>query len=131
MPQPHAPSPNDAVLLSGCRTPIGRFLGSLKDIPAPRLGALVIKEAVRRAGIDPSSVEEVIMGNVVQAGIGQAPARQAAIYAGMPESVGALTVNKVCGSGLKSVSLAAQAIKLGEAQVVVAGGMEGRTVHRD
>ena len=124
MPSATSPSPNDAVLLSGCRTPIGKFLGSLKDIPAPRLGATAIADAIRRAGIEPAQVDEVIMGNVVQAGIGQAPARQAALFAGLPDSVGAMTINKVCGSGLKAVSLAAQAVRLGESDVVVAGGME-------
>src|SRR6266508_2451705 len=112
------------VILSACRTPIGRFLGGLSPLPAPRLGALVSREAVRRAGIDAGAVEEVIMGNVLQGGVGQAPARQAAIHAGLPGTVPALTVNKVCGSGLKAVMLAAQAIKAGDAQCIVAGGME-------
>src|SRR6266496_2285740 len=112
------------VLVSAVRTPIGRFLGGLSPLAAPRLGALVIKEAVRRAGVDAAAVDEVIMGNVLQGGVGQAPARQAAIHAGLPGTVPALTVNKVCGSGLKAVMLAAQAIKAGDAQAIVAGGME-------
>ena len=112
------------VILSACRTPIGKYLGGLAPLPAPRLGALVIREAVRRAGIAPGAVEEVIMGNVLQGGVGQAPGRQAAIHAGLPGTIPALTVNKVCGSGLKAVMLAAQAIKAGDEQCVVAGGME-------
>ncbi len=115
---------NEVVIVSGCRTPIGSFRGSLSSLPAPRLGAIVIREALKRAGIAPEAVNEVIMGNVIQAGVGQAPARQAAIYAGLPVSVECMTVNKVCGSGLKAVMLAAQAIMLGDADVVVAGGME-------
>src|SRR5690349_3512448 len=112
------------VILSACRTPIGRYLGGLSPLPAPRLGALVIREAVRRAGVEPGAVEEVILGNVVQGGEGQAPARQAAIHAGLPGTIPALTINKVCGSGLKAVMLAAQAIKAGDEQCIVAGGME-------
>ena len=112
------------VLVSAVRTPIGRFLGGLSPLSAPRLGALVIKEAVCRAGVEAAAVDEVIMGNVLQGGVGQAPARQAAIHAGLPGTVPALTVNKVCGSGLKAVMLAAQAIKAGDAQCIVAGGME-------
>src|SRR5881409_745420 len=112
------------VILSACRTPIGRYLGGLAPLPAPRLGAIVIREAVRRAGIEPTLVEEVIMGNVLQGGVGQAPARQAAIHAGLPGTIPAMTVNKVCGSGLKAVMLAAQAIKAGDERCVVAGGME-------
>ena len=112
------------VILSACRTPIGRYLGGLAPLPAPRLGAFVIREAVRRAGVEPGAVEEVIMGNVLQGGVGQAPGRQAAIHAGLPGTIPALTVNKVCGSGLKAVMLAAQAIKAGDEQCVVAGGME-------
>ena len=112
------------VILSAVRTPIGRYLGGLSAFPAPKLGALVIREAVRRAGIEDGAVEEVIMGNVLQGGVGQAPARQAAIHAGLPGTIPALTVNKVCGSGLKAVMLAAQSIKAGDAQCVVAGGME-------
>src|SRR5690349_15775268 len=112
------------VILSACRTPIGKYLGGLAPLLAPRLGALVIREAVHRAGVEPAAVEEVIMGNVLQGGVGQAPARQAAIHAGLPGTIPSLTVNKVCGSGLKAVMLAAQAIKAGDAQCVVAGGME-------
>lgn len=112
------------VLVSATRTPIGRFLGSLSSVPATRLGSLVVKEAVRRAGIEAAQVDEVILGNVVGAGLGQNPARQAALEAGLPDTVPALTINKVCGSGLKAVVLAAQAIKSGDAEIVVAGGME-------
>jgi acetyl-CoA C-acetyltransferase len=114
----------DAVIVSACRTPIGSFGGTLSSIPAPRLGAIAIKEAVRRAGVQPSDVNEAIMGNVLAAGEGQAPARQAALFAGLPESVECMTINKVCGSGLKAVMLAAQAIELGHATTIVAGGME-------
>lgn len=114
----------DAFILSAVRTPIGKFLGGLAEFPAPRLGALAIAEAVKRAGVQPGQVEDVIMGNVIQAGIGQAPARQAAIFAGIPETVPAHTTNMVCGSGLKSVMLAAQSIKAGDANLIVAGGME-------
>ncbi len=113
-----------SVIVSAVRTPTGKFLGGLKSFTAPQLGAMVVKEAVRRAGIDPGDVDEVIMGNVVSAGLGQAPARQAAIYAGLPPKVGALTINKVCGSGLKAVMLAAQGIATGDVDIVVAGGME-------
>jgi acetyl-CoA C-acetyltransferase len=112
------------VLLSGVRTPIGRFLGGLSTLPATQLGAFSVAEAIRRAGIDAGAVEEVIMGNVVGAGGGQAPARQAAIRGGVPASVPAMTINKVCGSGLKAVMLASQAIKAGDLQVAVAGGFE-------
>jgi acetyl-CoA C-acetyltransferase len=115
---------NEVVIASGCRTPIGSFRGSLSSLPAPRLGALVIQEALRRAKVAPDQIDEVIMGNVVSAGVGQAPARQAAIFAGLPTSVECMTVNKVCGSGLKSVMLAAQAVALGDAETIVAGGME-------
>jgi acetyl-CoA C-acetyltransferase len=115
---------NEAFILSGVRTPIGAMGGVLAEVPAPELGALCVKQAIQRAGVKPDAVDEVIMGNVVGAGLGQNPARQAAIRAGLPASVGATTVNKVCGSGLKAVMFAAQAIRLGEAQVVVAGGME-------
>jgi acetyl-CoA C-acetyltransferase len=114
----------DAVILSAVRTPTGKFMGALKGFTAPQLGAMVVKEAVRRAGIDPSKVDEVIMGNVLSAGVGQAPARQAALGAGLPNTVAALTINKVCGSGLKAVMLAAQGIATGDVDVVVAGGME-------
>jgi acetyl-CoA C-acetyltransferase len=112
------------VILSAVRTPIGKYLGGLSSFAAPKLGALVIREAVRRAGIQDGAVEEVIMGNVLQGGVGQAPARQAAIHSGLPGTIPALTVNKVCGSGLKAVMLAAQAIKAGDAQCIAAGGME-------
>src|SRR5947209_7055917 len=112
------------VILSAVRTPIGKYLGGLASLPAPRLGALVIREAVRRAGIDAGAVEEVIMGNVLQGGVGQAPGRQAAIHGGLPGTVPGLTINKVCGSGLKAVMLAAQAIRAGDEQCIVAGGME-------
>ena len=114
----------DAVIVSGVRTPTGKFLGGLKKITAPQLGALVIREAVQRAGIDPESVNECIMGNVVSAGLGQAPARQAAIHGGLGEHVAALTINKVCGSGLKAVMLGAQAIAVSDCDIVVTGGME-------
>src|SRR5881275_363961 len=115
---------NTPVIVSAVRTPVGRYLGGLSPLPAPRLGALVIKEAVRRAGVAAALVDEVILGNVLQAGEGQAPARQAAIHAGLPGTIPSLTINKVCGSGLKAVMLAAQAIKAGDEQCVVAGGME-------
>jgi acetyl-CoA C-acetyltransferase len=114
----------EAVIVGAVRTPTGKFLGGLKSFSAPALGALVVREAVRRAGIDPNSVDECIMGNVVSAGLGQAPARQAAINGGLSNAVGALTINKVCGSGLKAVMLAAQGIALGDIDVAVAGGME-------
>ena len=114
----------DAVIISAVRTATGKFLGSLKGFSATDLGAIAVKEAVKRANIKPEDVNEVIMGCVVQAGLGQAPARQAALKAGLPPEVSALTVNMVCGSGLRAVSLAAQAIKLGDADFVVAGGME-------
>lgn len=113
-----------AVLVSAVRTPVGRFLGALAPLPAISLGAAAIRAAVERAGVEVNDVEDVIMGNVIQAGVGQAPARQAAIGGGIPETVPAVTVNKVCGSGLKAVMLAAQAIRAGDARVVVAGGME-------
>jgi acetyl-CoA C-acetyltransferase len=118
-------SQEDVVIISGVRTPVGKFLGSLQDFSAPQLGAIAVREAVKRANItDLNNVNECIMGNVVQAGIGQNPARQAAIVSGLPPQVGAMTINKVCGSGLKSVGLAAQAIQTGNAEIVVAGGME-------
>ena len=113
-----------AVIVSATRTPGGRFLGGLAPIKAPQLGAVAIREAVKRTGVEPAAVDEVIMGNVVQGGVGQAPARQAAVAGGIPVTVPAMTVNKVCGSGLKAVMLAAQAIKAGDARCVVAGGME-------
>src|SRR3954469_2576558 len=112
------------VILSACRTPIGKYLGGLSPLPGPRLGALVIREAVRRAATADNQVDEVIMGNVLQGGEGQAPARQAAIHAGLPGTIPAMTINKVCGSGLKAVMLAAQSIKAGDQQCVVAGGFE-------
>ncbi len=114
----------EAVILSAVRVPTGKFLGTLKGWSAPQLGALVVREAVARAGIEPGAVDEVILGHVVSAGAGQAPARQAALGGGLPTTVAALTINKVCGSGLKAVMLAAQAIAAGEADVLVAGGME-------
>jgi len=118
----------DAVIVSACRTAIGRFMGGLATMPAPRLGAVAIREAVRRAGIDPAIVNETLMGCVVPAGIGQAPARQAAIHGGIPDEVGALTINKVCGSGLKAVMLAAGLIRAGDGDVYVAGGMENMSL---
>lgn len=114
----------DVVIVSACRTPVAKFQGSLANFKATELGALAVKEALRRANVDPAMVDEVIMGNVLQAGLGQNPARQAAIGGGVPTSVGAFTVNKVCGSGLKAVMLAAQAIRAGDAEIIVAGGME-------
>ncbi|MCD6161232.1 MAG: acetyl-CoA C-acetyltransferase [candidate division Zixibacteria bacterium] len=116
--------PEQAVILSACRTALGTFLGGLASVNAPQLGAVVIKEAVKRAGIDANDIDEVIMGQVVQGGSGQSPARQAAIHAGIPDHVAALTINKICGSGLKSVMLAAQSIKAGDGNCFVAGGME-------
>ena len=112
------------VIVSAARTPIGKFLGGLSTLQAPELGAIAIRAALERAGIPAGDVQEVIMGNVIQGGVGQAPARQALLKAGIPSSVSALTINKVCGSGLKAVMLAAQAIKAGDAEVIVAGGME-------
>jgi acetyl-CoA C-acetyltransferase len=118
---------DDVVIISGVRTPVGKFQGSLSDFSAPQLGAMVVREAVKRANVDPKQVDECIMGNVIQAGLGQNPARQAAIFGGLPPEVGAMTINKVCGSGLKAVALAAQAIQTGNSSVVVAGGMESMT----
>src|SRR5580765_2050297 len=118
---------DDVVITSGCRTPVGKFQGSLSDFTAPQLGAIVVREAVKRANVDPAIVDECIMGNVVSAGLGQNPARQAALFGGLPPEVGAMTINKVCGSGLKAVALAAQAIQTGNASIVVAGGMESMT----
>ncbi len=114
----------EAFILSAVRTPIGKYLGGLSKLPAPQLGAVVIVEALRRAGVSPDKVDEVIMGHVLQAGAGQNPARQAALQAGLPTRIAAFTVNKVCGSGLKAVMLADQAIRAGDAEIVVAGGME-------
>jgi acetyl-CoA C-acetyltransferase len=115
---------SEAVIVSAVRLPTGKFLGSLKDFQAPELGAMVVREAVRRAGIDPATVDECIMGNVVSAGTGQAPARQAALKGGLGDHVAALTINKVCGSGLKAVMLAQQGIQTGDIDIAVAGGME-------
>src|SRR5271165_4388694 len=114
----------DAFILSAARTPIGKYLGALADVPAPQLGAVAVADALRRAKTPVGQVDEVIMGNVIQAGLGQNPARQAALKAGLPDTIAAYTVNKVCGSGLKAVMLAAQAIRAGDADVIVAGGME-------
>jgi acetyl-CoA C-acetyltransferase len=118
---------NEAIIISGARTPIGSFHGALNAFSAPQLGSFAIKEAVRRAGVDPAAIDEVIMGCVLQGGMGQAPARQAMKLAGLPNHVGAMTINKVCGSGLKSIMLGAQAIKTGDSSIVVAGGMESMT----
>src|SRR5712692_8826703 len=118
---------DEVVIISGCRTPVGKFQGSLSDLTATKLGAIVVREAVKRSGVEPACVDECIMGNVLPAGLGQNPARQAAIYGGLPPEVGAMTVNKVCGSGLKAVALAAQAIQTGNSTIVVAGGMESMT----
>ena len=117
----------DAVILSGARTPVGKLMGALKDFSAVELGSIAARAAIERAGIDPAEVNEVIMGNVVQAGNGQNPARQVALRAGIPDAVSALTINKVCGSGLKAVMLAANAIRVGEIETAVAGGMESMT----
>src|ERR671935_652140 len=114
----------ETVIVSAVRTPTGKFLGALKDFSATQLGAMVVGEAFRRAGIDPASVEECIMGNVVSAGLGQNPARQAALNGGLADHVAALTINKVCGSGLKAVMLASQGIATGDIDIAVAGGME-------
>jgi acetyl-CoA C-acetyltransferase len=122
-----AAASNDVVIISGCRTPVGKFQGSLSDLSATRLGAIVVREAVQRAYLDSKQVDECIMGNVVSAGLGQNPARQAAIFGGLPAEVGAMTINKVCGSGLKAVALAAQAVQTGNSSIVVAGGMESMT----
>ncbi|MBE7434942.1 MAG: acetyl-CoA C-acetyltransferase [Anaerolineales bacterium] len=115
---------NEAVILSAVRTPMGKFQGALSNIPAPKLGAIAVEEAVRRAGIDAADVEEVIMGNVVAAGLGQAPARQSLIQGGVPATVSATTINKVCGSGLKAAMMCAQAIRAGDADLFIAGGFE-------
>ncbi|HEX2270089.1 MAG TPA: acetyl-CoA C-acetyltransferase [Pyrinomonadaceae bacterium] len=115
---------NEAVIISAARTPVGKFQGSLKGFSAPELGAIVVRESVKRAGVKPEDVDEVIMGCVIQAGLGQNPARQAALRGGLSSGVAAVTVNKVCGSGLKAVMMAAQAVKLGDSEMVVAGGME-------
>ena len=118
----------EVVIVSAVRTPIGSFLGSLSEVPAPKLGATAIKAALENISLDPSKVDEVFMGNVVQAGVGQAPAKQAALFAGIPDSVPCTTVNKVCASGMKSIAFAAQAIKCGDADIVVAGGMENMSM---
>ena len=118
---------SSSYIISGCRTPIGRLLGALSPLSATELGAVAVREAIRRSSLDPAAVDEVILGNVLSAGLGQAPARQVALSAGVPSGVAALTVNKVCGSGLKAVMLADDAIRLGRARVVVAGGMESMT----
>lgn len=118
----------EVVIVSAVRTPIGSFMGALSTIPAPKLGAIAIKGALNKIGLSPDKVEEVLMGNVVQAGTGQAPARQAAIFAGIPNTVPCTTVNKVCASGMKTVMQAAQAIALGDAQIIVAGGMENMSL---
>ncbi len=121
------PALEEVVIVSAVRTPIAKFQGALTDFTAPQLGAMVVKEAVKRANLDPTRVDECIMGNVISAGLGQNPARQAALNGGLPPEVAALTINKVCGSGLKAVGLAAQAIQTGNAEIVVAGGMESMT----
>jgi acetyl-CoA C-acetyltransferase len=118
---------DDVVIISGCRTAVGKFQGSLTDLSAPQLGAVVVREAVKRAGLNSDQVDECIMGNVLPAGLGQNPARQAAIFAGLSPATGAMTINKVCGSGLKAVALAAQAVQTGNSSIVVAGGMESMT----
>ncbi|HEY2964116.1 MAG TPA: acetyl-CoA C-acetyltransferase [Pyrinomonadaceae bacterium] len=118
------PELNEAVIISAARTPVGKFLGSLKGFSAPQLGAIAVRESVKRAGVKPEDVDEVIMGCVIQAGLGQNPARQAALNGGLPNTVSAVTVNKVCGSGLKAVMMAAQGVQLGDVEIVVAGGME-------
>src|SRR5207253_10103541 len=120
----HGGSVRDSVIVSAVRMPTGKFLGALKEFTAPQLGALVVADAVRRAGIDPDVVDECILGNVVAAGEGQNPARQAALRGGLPDHVAAMTINKVCGSGLKAVMLAAQGIATGDIDIAVAGGME-------
>src|SRR5215472_6432884 len=117
----------DVVIVSSVRTAIGKFQGALEPLSAPQLGSVVVREAVKRAKVAPERVDECIMGLVVAAGLGQNPARQAALNGGLPSTVGAMTINKVCGSGLKSVALAAQAIQTGNAEIVVAGGMESMT----
>ena len=118
---------DDVVIISGCRTAVGKFQGSLTDLSAPQLGAVVVREAVKRAGLYSDQADECIMGNVLPAGLGQNPARQAAIFAGLSPATGAMTINKVCGSGLKAVALAAQAVQTGNSSIVVAGGMESMT----
>jgi len=119
---------SDAYIISGARTPIGSFLGAFATLSATDLGGVAVKAAIERSGLDNDTIDEVIMGNVLQAGVGQAPARQAALKAGMPSTIAAVTVNKVCGSGLKAVMMAGQAIRCGDASAIVAGGMENMTV---
>src|SRR5262245_15812206 len=114
----------EAFLLAAARTPIGRFLGALAELPAPQLGTVALKAALERAKAPPDRVDEVVFGNVLQAGLGQNPARQCALQAGLPDTIAAYTVNKVCGSGLKAVMLAAQAIRAGDAELIAAGGIE-------
>lgn len=118
----------EVVIVSAVRTAIGSFMGMLSNTPATELGAIVIKEALHRAGLEGNQVDEVIMGNVLQAGLGQGPARQSALKAGIPEEVPATTINNLCGSGLKSVHLATQSIQVGDAEIVVAGGMENMSL---
>jgi acetyl-CoA C-acetyltransferase len=118
---------DDVVIISGCRTAVGKFQGSLTDLSAPQLGAIVVREAVKRSGLNSDHIDECIMGNVLPAGLGQNPARQAAIFGGLSPATGAMTINKVCGSGLKAVALAAQAVQTGNSSIVVAGGMESMT----
>jgi acetyl-CoA C-acetyltransferase len=118
---------DDVVIISGCRTAVGKFQGSLADLSAPQLGAVVVREAVKRAGLNSDQIDECIMGNVLPAGLGQNPARQAAIFGGLSPATGAMTINKVCGSGLKAVALAAQAVQTGNSSIVAAGGMESMT----
>ena len=119
---------NQVVIVSAKRTPLGKFMGGLSTVPAPRLGAIAIQGAIEAVGIDVSEIDEVFMGNVLQAGVGQSPARQAAIFAGIPDTVPSTTVNKVCSSGMKTIMMAAQAIALGDAEVVIAGGMESMSL---
>ena len=119
---------NDIVIVSYARTPIGSFLGSLSSVPATKLGAIAIEGAIKKINLSKENIDQVIMGNVLSAGLGQAPARQAAIYSGLPESVECLTINKMCGSGLKAIMLAQEAILSGNADIVVAGGMENMSL---
>ena len=119
---------NQVVIVSAKRTPLGKFMGGLSTVPAPRLGAIAIQGAIDAIGLDVSEIDEVFMGNVLQAGVGQSPARQAAIFSGIPDTVPCTTVNKVCSSGMKTIMMAAQAIALGDAEVVIAGGMESMSL---
>ena len=118
----------EVVIVSACRTPIGSFMGGLATIPAPKLGAIAIKNSLEKIKLNPNLIDEVLMGNVLQAGVGQAPARQAAIFAGIPETVPCTTINKVCASGMKAVIQAVQSIALGDAEIIVAGGMENMSL---